>query len=253
MSQLANTFGMQAVVPYLDPEKARETPINIPPGVTILAGTILGQITGSANDVQTVSDVPTITAGTFTMSGVNPLTQTPFTTAAIAYNAANSAVKAAVELAASLVGPAPTITMGGGALPGTDMTLTFGGNWANMPVALMTINSAGLTGGTLSVAKTTVGRSLGTYKAYANGNSDGSEDAKLIMKYTVTSDAQGFITFGPAATGGSRGEVYRDCPAWRPGGGVFKTSELVGLDAAGIVDLGAKLISGTVADGLLQI
>jgi hypothetical protein len=87
----------------------------------------------------------------------------------------------------------------------------------------------------------------GTFKPYANANSDGSETAKLILRYACTVDAQGNIVKGdelelPAK---SIDAIYR--------GGTWKTSELVGLDAAAVVDLHGTLISGTLANGYLKL
>lgn len=235
----------------LYPQDAAERPVNLAPSTTFAKGTVLGIVTTAANDVQTISDVPTITAGTFTISGVNPLTGAAFTTAAIAYNAANSAVKSAVETAAGLVGPAPTITMSGGTLPGTDTIMTFGGNWASLPVQLMTISSAGLTGGTLSIAHTTIGRTANTFAAYNDANSDGTQTAKAILPYACVTDSMGNISIGAQSGGGATwGETYRSISVYF--GGSFDTSKLVGLDANGVTDLG-RLSSGTTSAGVLEM
>jgi hypothetical protein len=138
--------------------------VNIPPGTTIVKGTVIAHITSSANAVQTISDTPTITAGTFTISGTNPLSGEAFTTADIAYNASAATVATAVQTA---LGHGGTVTGAGGALPGTDVTLTFSGAYAGRPVELMTVNNAGLTGGTLAIAATTVGRSAGTFAPHS--------------------------------------------------------------------------------------
>jgi hypothetical protein len=84
----------------------------------------------------------------------------------------------------------------------------------------------------------------GQFKAYATGNSDGSEVATCILRDDCVV-AAGVITIGDE-TGG----VVASVPVYY--GGVFKTSELTGLDAAGVVDMGGQIISGTVADGLLK-
>lgn len=86
----------------------------------------------------------------------------------------------------------------------------------------------------------------GTFKAYADANSDGSGVAKAILRYACTA-ASGVITLADEVVGLQRRSVdafYR---------GVFKTSELVGFDAAALADLNGALISGTVADGVVRI
>lgn len=90
--------------------------------------------------------------------------------------------------------------------------------------------------------------SPGTMKAYATGASDGSETAKGIMKYTVTSDASGNIYFGTSATG-QFGESFRNCPVFVSGN--FKTTELTGLDAAGVADLAGRYWHGVLSDGVV--
>jgi hypothetical protein len=246
---VADRFAIQKLLPLYRPQDAIELPINLAPGSTFTQGTVLGRIgTTSANDVQTISDTGTITAGTFTLSGTNPITGATFTTAAIAYNAAASAVATAVSTALGVTGA--TVTGGGGALPGADTTLTFSGTLAGMPIPLLTANNAGLTGGTLAVAHTTVGHSLDTYAAYVDGNSDGTQTARCILPYACATDSAGNITLGTSATGGFYGETMSSIGAYFAG--YFDTSQLTGLDANGVTDLG-RLISGTVTAGVLAV
>lgn len=102
---------------------------------------------------------------------------------------------------------------------------------------------------TTIVAGTVVGEitaSPGSVKAYANGNSDGSEVALGVSQYDVTVDASGNHTWG----GSSFGETRLYAPVFISG--FFKTTDLTGLDAPGIADLG-RLVHGTLADGVLAI
>jgi hypothetical protein len=98
------------------------------------------------------------------------------------------------------------------------------------------------------VKGTVVGQitATGLWKAYANGAVDGSEVAKGILQYDLTTDASGNHTLG----GGSQGETQQTAPVLMSG--YFRTSEMTGLDAAGITDLG-KLVSGSLADGILCV
>jgi hypothetical protein len=101
------------------------------------------------NEVQQIAITGTPTGGTFT------LTYSGQTTAPIAYNAAASVVETALE-ALSNITPGD-VTCTGGALPGSPVTVTFGGLLADEDVAQMTASSAGLTGGTTpTVTVTTV-------------------------------------------------------------------------------------------------
>jgi len=106
----------------------------------------------STNEVQTLTITGTPTGGTFTISYDGQ------TTATIAYNANAAAVQSALEALSNIeVGD---VTCGGGALPGTPVTITFTGNLAGRNVSLMTADGAGLTGGstpTAAIALTTAG------------------------------------------------------------------------------------------------
>lgn len=101
----------------------------------------------------------------------------------------------------------------------------------------------------LTVAKgTVVGiiTATGKYSAYATANVDGTGDAKGIAMYDFTTDAS-----GNAIIGNDTGVVYNTAPIYRAG--EFRTTELVGLDAAALVDMQGWLVSGTVADGVCRI
>jgi hypothetical protein len=98
------------------------------------------------NEVQTLS-LGAATAGTFT------ITFNGQTTSAIAYNATAAVVQAALE-ALSNVDPGD-VTVSGGPLP-AQVTLTFGGRYSATDVPQITITPT-LTGGTVTVATSTVG------------------------------------------------------------------------------------------------
>ncbi|MFD9004521.1 hypothetical protein ACFV0T_26770 [Streptomyces sp. NPDC059582] len=103
------------------------------------------------DEVQTVTITGTPTGGTFT------LTFNSQTTAAIAYNAAASAVQSALE-ALSNIAPGDVVCAGG-PLPGTAVTVTFGGAYDGTNVPQMTA-AGSFTGGTspaVTVTTTTPG------------------------------------------------------------------------------------------------
>jgi hypothetical protein len=90
----------------------------------------------------------------------------------------------------------------------------------------------------------------GTFRAYVTGAADGSQVPKAILKYACATDAAGNITFGGAA-GNAFGLPAEKCaPAYWAG--TFRTTDLVGLDAGAVTALG-RLISGTLANGVLRI
>jgi hypothetical protein len=112
----------------------------------------------AVNEVQTVTITGTPAGGTFTLSFKG------YTTTAIPFNATAAQVQTALR-ALSSIGSAG-VTTGGGALPGTPVTVTFTGVLAGQNVPMMSSNATGLTGGTtpaVAVTETTAG--FGQYDA----------------------------------------------------------------------------------------
>lgn len=109
----------------------------------------LGALAANVNEIQTITQASSPSAGNF------KLTFNGQQTANIAYNAASAAVQSALE-ALSNIGVGD-VTCAGGALPGTPVTVTFGGKYASQDVPMMTVDNSGVTGGTFVVTETTPG------------------------------------------------------------------------------------------------
>lgn len=97
--------------------------------------------------------------------------------------------------------------------------------------------------------------SLGTFRPYDNGGSDGRETALCILKFACSTDSSGRITYGDVSTGGEVGEKHETAPAFVKG--AFFTADLPqagtgAIDAAAVTDLG-RLSSGNLADGVLEV
>ncbi len=121
----------------------------VPSGMLLakLSNNMYGPYGGNTSEIQTVTITGTPTGGTFT------LTLDGETTAAIAYNAAASAVQTALENLSN-VDPGD-VTVTGGPGPGTPYSVTFGGARVGANVPQMTA-SGSFTGGTSpAVAVTT--------------------------------------------------------------------------------------------------
>jgi hypothetical protein len=104
------------------------------------------------DEVQTVSMGGTVTGGTFT------LTFNGQTTSALAWNVTATVAQTALNALSSVAPGSVTVT--GGALPGTPLTITFtGGRIASRDIFNTTANGASLTGTapTVSVVVTRVG------------------------------------------------------------------------------------------------
>ena len=114
--------------------------------------TMVSVIGSGNNEKQVVSLGGTAaTGGTFTLSFGGE------TTAGIAYNASAATIEAALILLNTI--PSGSVSCGGGALPGTPVTVTFQDELAASNVALLVADSSGLTGVTGSAAETTAGGS----------------------------------------------------------------------------------------------
>jgi hypothetical protein len=130
-------------------------------------GVFIDQVPGT-NEVQTLTITGTPTGGTFT------LTYAGQTTATIAFNAAAAAVQSALEALSNIA--VGDVVCAGGALPGTPVTITFGGSLAGADVAQITAASGGLTGGTTPTATvtTTTPGTAGTDGLSATATSGGA-------------------------------------------------------------------------------
>jgi hypothetical protein len=102
---------------------------------------------------------------------------------------------------------------------------------------------AGQVTASLTLARgTVVGQitATGKLKAYASGNSDGSEIPKGFLVYDIVSDASGNVVYG--ATGAvvdfTRGQEITAPFYWK---GTFLQSDLTGLDANAITVLKGRV------------
>jgi hypothetical protein len=121
-----------------------------------------GAPTNGASEIDSLAISGSPTGGTFTLSWGG------FTTAPIAYNASAATVQAALR---ALINIGNDVTCTGGALPGSAVTITWGGNHANTKVSLITANGALLTGGSSPAAAVT--QSTAGVTATAQGASIG--------------------------------------------------------------------------------
>ena len=130
-----------------------------------------------ANEAQRIKIRGTPTGGTFT------LTFEGATTAPIAFDAEAAAVETALELLPNI----DTVTVSGGALPGTALVVTFAGNRvAGRNLALMTADGALLTGGsspTVTPSETTPGSGYGDFQTPTRFLEFDSEGLKRQQNY----------------------------------------------------------------------
>lgn len=109
------------------------------------------------DEVQTITKSGTVSGGTFTLEFVHPDTGESETTAAIDYNDIAADIQTAI-LALPMFASGDVVVTGGPAST-NPIVLTFGGNFTNIDMPLVTVDDALITGGgTLSSAETTKGR-----------------------------------------------------------------------------------------------
>lgn len=107
---------------------------------------------GGTAEVQTLTPT-TVTAGTFTLTVVHPITGVSRTTAPIVFNATAAQIQAALEALDNV--DAGDILAAGGPINTTPVTLTFFGSYIGNP-AQLTVSNTGLTG-TIAASTTTPG------------------------------------------------------------------------------------------------
>jgi hypothetical protein len=201
-------------------------------------------VTAAVNDVQTLTI--TATGGTYTISYTDPITGVVKTTTALNYNDAAATQQTAMNVAGMLGTSGVAVTSTG------PWVYTFSGTlYAGKAQPLLTVNTSLLTGGTASFAHTTSGAPAGVLKAYATGNSDGSQIPYGIAQYDMFIDALGNVYLGATSAINQWGEVRKDGPYYFAG--TFDTSLLVGLDAGALTAAKWRLVSGTLTAGVLRL
>lgn len=235
------------LLPLHKPEIADEMPVNLVPNTRFKRGQILGQITGSATAVQTITLTGVPTGGTVTLLVRDPRSG-GWALVEIPYNASAATVQG---LLAAQYGIG-NVTVAGGPLPAA-VTVTFAGALVNMPIHQFELSANALTGGTnptATLATTTQGRTKATFAPALDASSDGSQVGKCILAYECSTDSSGWITPGPYSIEGYSGQVFKDMPAYIAG--YFDTKKLVGLTTTQLGHLG-KLVNGVLADGEIKL
>lgn len=225
-------YNYSQISPAERPELATRDNVRLPyggptgTGGKFPAGTVLGCVAGTIQ-----SEVVTLTiSGTATH--VSTFTADRVYTVSHAYNASLAAVKTAWEAVFGTGNVAVTGT------PGTNYILTFQNQLANVRIG--GLFSVTATGGTPSYARTTRGSSgAGQYDAYVDaGTNSCPTTARSILEFDYLSDPLG----GLVLQGQPSGQPYSP-PAFFTG--IFKVSDLTGLDANAVSDPGFRIYQGT--------
>lgn len=238
-------WSAQKLEPYMNPDDCELIAVALDVNLNLAQGTVLGEKLGTnAKQTLTTSGSPAAT-GSFT------LTYAGQTTRSIPALASAAEVQKALEDITTIgQGNVRVVQSTVGANP--VWTVEFIGALAAQVIAAMTHTD---TATTITVATSQVGAAgtPGTFKAYNQFNTDGSQVAKLILPYAVQTDASGNITLSSTSgqAGNDLGMTMKSIGVYFSG--TFLASELVGLDAKAVLDLGASFIQGKVGAGILRI
>jgi hypothetical protein len=213
-----------------------------------VAGQVLGEVqVAAADEVQTITLGGTPNGGTFTL--LYPAANGGSYDAAgpIAWNGTGSVLAANIQAALdALFGTGQVVVTGTG-----PFTLTYSGSQVakrDLPQPIAVNNLTG-TSPTVTPATTTQGSPglVGTFDAYNDALSDGTQVARAVLAAPVRTAPDGTIIDEFGSPAGYTAEVWVS--------GDFLCSDLIGLDANGAADLG-KLLSGSafsVAGAILRI
>ena len=109
-------------------------------------------------------------------------------------------------------------------------------------------------GPSLTIARGTllgeVSATPGVFAPYAGTNTDGTQTPKLICAYDITTDSSSNVTLSATAgqTGAfAPGDAGKTVPTYVSG--VFRSSDLFGLDANALSALGARFEQGALSTG----
>jgi len=247
---LLNYTGKQ-LLPAYNPQDAIPISVNFAPNLTIRQGQLVGQITNATvNDVQTLTIVAS--GGVFTL-GLLGLDGYSYTTAPLAFSIA--AAELATALTALVESGGFHLATAGVTLQANVYTINWGGSMAGYPMPLLTATSALTVSGegvsaSATMAHPTCGGTIGRFTAYNSGNSDGSQLPVGLAAANFKTDALGRVVYGnvPALPPYISNDL--SVPVYVLG--FFFTQDLLGLDGNAVTLLG-RLVSGTIADGVIYI
>lgn len=235
------TYTGSGIEPVINPGLALKLPVTLAVG-TYAKGTVLGQVagTGSAvNHTQTITFGGTPSGGTFTLSFNGQ------TTGNITWSGTAATLAANIQTALATLSNIGTgnVSVSSASNP----VVTFQGACGAQEQPLLTATNS-LTGSspTITPAHTTRGKPAdGIFVAYDDNRSDGGATADAILEYDVVVDTFGQHTLGTSANSADFGLASLNVPAWFTG--IFKASDLVGIDSNGVADLGRCILGSTSA------
>lgn len=215
--------------------------VRLPGLINWVAGQVLGFVTGTgsaANAVHTLTFTGTPTGGTFRLQWGTDVTAPITWSGTAATLVANT--QAALD---ALLGAGNTVVAGTG-----PYTVTFANELTGRAIPIpVVLNAMTGTSPVLTPTLTTAGHpGTGLAGAYTDANSDGTEVARVLLAEATVTNMRGEVVT-------DRPGHYNSAPVYTAG--VFYCSDLTGLDAAGVADLGRLINAPTIATAgaLLQV
>ena len=202
--------------------------------LSVIHGQLLvAEPSAMVSEVQSLASTGSPTGGSFQLSFNGQVT------ASLPWAATSVQVQAALQGLAN-IGPGNVLCTAG-PVGGAPVVITFSGELANLPQPLLVVSYAALTGGTsptIATARTTAGVGYMRFKLYTGTGSP------VICQYDIRTDERGRIVKGQSVT--PQFGYDPDTAAWI--GGIFRNGDLVGLDAAAVTNMGARWVTGSLAD-----
>lgn len=217
-------FAVDCLQP-VEGQRPTKSTVRLPALASWAKGTVLGFVTGTGSPVSeqhtlTVTSTP---SGTFILQWAGPLL---YQTGAITYSGTAATMVANLQAAMdALFGAGNTLVAGT-----SPYTITFQGAYANKNIPVPTVISS-LSGGSIAATETQVGHpGSGLAKPYASGNSDGTQNARVVLIKGTQTNILGQLIENLPGESQTSTEVFT--------GGDFNCADLVGLDATAVAALG---------------
>jgi hypothetical protein len=247
-----NNFSLVELQPAIATGLERTIAIGLAPNQNLARGTVLGEL-ASTDAKWTITISASTSGGTFKLTMTSPAAGQ---TAAITWNATNTTLLANIQAALNAkygtTGGTPNVLAAAVALTAGIGTISLVGQelYGAQPLT-WTLQDSTTGGSGTTIATTTTGVKVtpGQYKAYASGNTDGSQIPKVILMRDCQSDANGLITESATSSqvGGQWGQQYLTTQAYFTG--PFQIGELTGLDANAVTVMGGRIVQGNLSDG----
>lgn len=239
-------YGNTKIEPAMRPDRAVIDAVRLGVSTTFHKGDPIAQVTGT-NAIETLTIGGTPTSGTFA------ITYAGFTTGPITWSAVNATLFANIQAALDAlqsIGVGNTLVANLSCTAGIGtISITFQNDLGAKVIVLPTSDGSLLVGtaptAVITNATPGVAGSNGLYVAYASGGGDGTQNAKAILMYDVTTDANGFITYGDGTLGNDYDLKEISTPAYFSG--IFAMKDMPTTITSGVISsLGGRFIEGTI-------